>query len=79
MIISDINWSGYGAILLGIAGIVSAWIALRKAKEESSYTCHERLNASRIETEYYATVLHNLLMKHPDLSSDIPLKPEPNG
>lgn len=78
MILSDINWSGYGAILLGIAGIVSAWIALRKAREESAYTCHERLNASRIETEYYASTLHNLRMKYPDLVSEIPLKPGQN-
>ena len=58
---------GIGAILAGIGGVITAWIAIRKAKQEGSKTCHELLNESRLEAEHYAAELHIIKMKHPDM------------
>ena len=64
------DFAGIGAILVGIGGIITAWLAIRKAKDEGSATCHELLSESRKEAEGYAKQLHDLKMKHPDLFDD---------
>lgn len=61
---------GIGSILVGLAGVITAWIAIRKAKAEGSKTCHELLNASRKEAEEYAIALHSIRMNHPNLIPD---------
>jgi Collagen triple helix repeat (20 copies) len=67
MVIAELPLSGLGAILAGIGGIISGWVAIRKAKMEGSKTCHELLNASRLEAEQYSIELHEIKMKHPEL------------
>ena len=62
--------AGVGAILVGLGGLVTAWLALRKARDEGSKTCHELLNESRKESEQYARQLHDLRMKHPEVFDD---------
>lgn len=65
--LAEIKWSEVTAVLLAIGGLMSGYLALRKAKSEGSTTCHELLNASRKEAEGYAAQLHRIRMTHPDL------------
>ena len=62
--------AGIGAILVGIGGIGTAWVAIRKAKTEGSVTCHDLLAESRKEAEKYAKELHDIRMKHPEIFDD---------
>ena len=62
--------AGVSALLLGISGIITAVIALRKAKQEGDESCHKELKASREEAEGYAQRLHKLRIEHPELMDD---------
>jgi hypothetical protein len=66
VVLADSSLVGVAAVLAGISGLVTAWIALRKAKDEGADHCHEQLAASRQEAENYARELHRLRLRHPD-------------
>src|SRR5215831_16839360 len=59
-----------GAFLTGVAGVTTAWIALRKARVEGAHDCHERLGEMQDEAERYSAQLHRLRMDHPELFDD---------
>jgi len=61
-----VNLASLGALLTGIAGIITAVISLRKARSEGAADCHRRLTAMQTEAEDLAAELHHLRMKHPD-------------
>jgi hypothetical protein len=58
-----------GAILAGIGGIISAYAAVVRARNEGARDCEERLEAARREAESDRRQLHLLRMLHPE---DIP-------
>lgn len=60
------NVAAIGALLTGIAGVITAVVAHRKAKTEGAADCHERLRAMQDEAETLASELHALRMKHLD-------------
>lgn len=55
-----------GAILGGITGIIGAWAALTKARQEADHECHERIAQLRTESEHMADELHELRMRQFD-------------
>lgn len=63
----ELTLAGVGAVLAGLAGVISAWHGFRKAKEEGADHCHEQLTAARAESEGYAAQLHRIRMTHPEL------------
>jgi len=52
-----------GAGLGGISGLVGAWAALTKARQEGNADCQERITQLRAESEHMADELHELRMK----------------
>jgi len=54
------------SIILGVGGIISAVIALRRAKLEGDEQCHEHLKQAREEAEISAGQLHHIRMHHPE-------------
>src|SRR5262252_2694657 len=54
------------SIILGIGGIISAVIALRKAKLEGDEQCQKHLKQAREEAEVCTAELHHIRMHHPE-------------
>jgi len=52
-----------GAGLGGISGLVGAWAALTKARQEGTAECQQRIAQLRAESEHMADELHELRMK----------------
>jgi hypothetical protein len=69
---SGIDWAAVTAAITGIAGLLAAWKASRKAREEGEQSCHETLVAAREESEHYAAQLHRVRMTHPELVPEAP-------
>jgi Collagen triple helix repeat (20 copies) len=67
MILANIDWSdffiGVGAVLTAIAGIITAWAAVVKARNEGHEHCTEELNMVRSEAEELHIQLHKLRME----------------
>ena len=59
------------AALTGVAGIITAWAAVVRAKNKGAEDCEEHLAAARAEAEENAAQLHALRMKHPDEQGEI--------
>jgi hypothetical protein len=53
------------AVLTGLAAVMTAWAAVRRAKHEGSDECERDLAAARLEAEGAAAELHRLRMAHP--------------
>ena len=58
--------AAWGALLTGMAGVITAWVSMRKARREGAADCHHQLADARSEAERYAADLHRLRMRHPD-------------
>jgi hypothetical protein len=52
-----------GALLTGVAGIITAWASLVRARHEGDHQCEERLREARAEAEQYAQRLHTERMR----------------
>jgi len=66
-ILAAVSFEAIGALLAGLGGIISGWLAIRKSHEEGRKTCHEELEVLREESEKYAASLHKIRMEHPEL------------
>jgi hypothetical protein len=54
------------AILTGVAAVMTAWAAVRRAKAEGTERCERELKEARQEAETTAAELHRFRMEHPD-------------
>jgi hypothetical protein len=63
----DVTLAGAAAFLLAVSGVITSFIALRKAKQEGDVACHDQLKSSRAEAEMYAQELHKIRLEHPEL------------
>lgn len=52
-----------GAVLAGIGGLITAWAALIRARNEGDAACEERVRALREENARVADQLHELRMR----------------
>lgn len=52
------------ALVSGVAGIITAWAAVIRAKGEGSKQCEEKLAAARKEAEEATAELHRIRMQH---------------
>ena len=58
--------AGLGAIITAIAGVLTAWAAVVRARKEGAAGCEERLHAARAEAEKYTDEVHRWRMTYPD-------------
>jgi len=65
-----VNVAAIGAVLSGIAAVISAYVAFRKNRSEGDKDCHEQLKLMRREAEQTQAQLHRLRMQHPELIDD---------
>ena len=63
----EFTLAGFAAVIAAIGGLISAMVALRKAKQEGDEHCNEQLKMSRAEAEQYAKELHKIRIEHPEL------------
>jgi Collagen triple helix repeat (20 copies) len=63
----EFTLAGFAAILAAVGGLISAAIALRKAKQEGDELCHDQLKQCRAESENYARQLHKIRLENPEL------------
>lgn len=64
---SSTGWlTALGALLTGIAGCLSAWAAIVKARNAGRAECEERLQQVRVEAETATAEVHAWRMRHPD-------------
>lgn len=54
------------ASLTGLAGIITAWAAIIRAKKQGTAECEKELAEARGEAETLAQQLHEIKMSHPD-------------
>jgi hypothetical protein len=54
------------AVLTGAAGILTAWAAVVRARNEGRRDCEQHLEVARAEAETASAELHQLRMRHPD-------------
>jgi hypothetical protein len=62
----ELTLAGIAAIIAAVGGLISAIVALRKAKQEGEENCQDQLKKSRAEAEHYARELHDIKLKYPD-------------
>lgn len=70
MFVAELTLAGIGAILAGLGGLVTAVLAMHRARIEGAESCHTALNECRAESERYARALHRVRLEHPELIDD---------
>jgi hypothetical protein len=69
MILAEISTALYvlAAVLTGIAGIITAYASVVKARKEGSENCEDHLRQARAEAEEYTTEVHQWRMRYPGI------------